>query len=187
MSLVLLTMLSLAIIAARVVSAPSHGKTTTSSSSLKLAKPKSSQPDSAASDVQTAYFNLALPPGYRQQSSGRATPGLLYQQTVINRSTTGSLIIAIAISSLGGGLSENTGYNLRQQNPTRYKITNQNVHGELVVIVNDAQFAAVTAFWVHRDKLATISVSSGLQNPATDDNAEEIKALQPLLAAWQWQ
>lgn len=130
---------------------------------------------------------MALPIGYRQQSASQDTPGLLYQQTIIKSSMSGSLVIAIAISSNASGLSENTAYNLRLRDPVRYKMTTQVIKGESVITANDTQFEAVAAFWVHADKLATISISSGLQNPATDNNTEEIKVERTLLAAWQWQ
>lgn len=170
----------------RVISAPSHGQITDSlPATLKISGPKQ-KPPAPASEIQTPYFNLALPVGYRQQAS-QTVSGLLYQQTIIKSSTSGSLVIAIGLSSLGAGLSDNSAYRLRTQDLGRYKITNQSVRGESVVIANDAQTAAVVAFWVHGDRLATISVSSGLQDPAANDNIDEIKALQPLLEAWHWQ
>lgn len=169
----------------RIISAPSHGRITTSSSRF---KPSSSKPTAApASDIQTEYFKLALPAGYKQQAGSHAVPGLLYQQTIIKSSMSGSLVISIAISSLGSGLNENTSYRLRIQDTARYKLATQAVQGDKVTITNDSQSASLVAFWPHGDKLATIGVSSGLQNPAVDNNVDEIKALQPLLAAWQWQ
>ncbi|MDB5170327.1 MAG: hypothetical protein JWO35_21 [Candidatus Saccharibacteria bacterium] len=185
---VLLVVVGAGIMAVRAVSAPSHGRITTSSSSkLKISSPKQAIPVAPASEVQTPYFQLALPVGYKQQSSSQTVPGLLYQQTIIKASSAGSLIIAIAITPLGSGLNDNSAYRLRTQDTARYKLTTQTVQGESIVIANDAGSSAVVAFWVHGDKLATISVTTGLQNPAANDNADELKALQPLLAAWQWQ
>lgn len=183
--LVLFILIASGIAFGRMISAPSHGRITTSSSKFKVS---SSKPTTApASDIQTEYFRLALPAGYKQQAGSQTVPGLLYQQTIIKPSMTGSLVFSIAISSLGGGLSENSSYRLRTQDATRYELTTQAVQGDTVTITNDSQSASVVAFWPHGDKLATIGVSSGLQNPAADNNANEIKALQPLLAAWQWQ
>ncbi len=169
----------------RIISAPSHGRITTSSSKFKASSPKPTT--TPASDIQTEYFQITLPAGYKQQARSQTVPGLLYQQTIIKPSMSGSLVISIAISSLGGGLSENTSYRLRTQDATRYKLATQVVQGDPVTITNDSQSASVVAFWPHGDKLATISITSGLQNPTTDNNASEINALQPLLAAWQWQ
>ncbi len=185
---IVMLMLVSAVVFINQISAPSHGMITTTltSKTNKVSAPKQ-KPQAPASEIQTSYFTLPLPAGYRQQESSQAVPGLLYQKTIIKSSTTGSLVIAIGLSSLGSGLSDSSAYRLRSQNPTRYKITSRMIHGESVVIANDAQVASVVAFWTHVDKLATISISSGLQNPAANDNADEIKALLPLLEAWQWQ
>lgn len=188
MLIVLFVIIITIIISIQALSGPSHGNITTSSSSrVLISSLRKTRPITSASDIRTTYFQLALPAGYAQQSSGTDTPGLLYQQTIIKGSTSGSLTIAIALSSLGSGLNDNSAYSLRLRDPARYKMTTRTVQGESVVIANDVQAAAVVAFWTHGDKLATISASSVLQNPAADDNADEIKALQPLLNAWQWQ
>ena len=139
-----------------------------------------------ATTLANDYFSLTLPPGYNVHSVTAPPNGLLYNQTLIKPGSFGSLIISLSVQKLPeGGLSEDSSYRLRQQ-ADHYQITSQTVHGETVQIANDKQTAAVAAFWVHGNYLATLSISSGLSDPSGDDNADELAALQPLLAAWQW-
>ncbi len=146
------------------------------------------EPVLPAQAVQSSYFSLALPSGYRVQASGLPPPNLLYQQTMIKSSKTGSLIISIAIKDMpGGGLSGDSGYNLRVQQASRYRFTKQILHQDTVSVANDAQSAAIVAFWPHGAYLATIAITEGVENPAFNDNNNEVAALKPLLAAWQWQ
>ena len=152
-------------------------------------KPKALKPkaNTSATSLDNAYFQLSLSNGYRPQSASLAVPGLLYQQTIIKPSVYGSTIINIAIKDVPeGGLAGDPSYQLRVRSPARYAITQQIINGESVVVASDAQSAAMVAFWVHGGYLATISVSSGLANPSSDGNSEQLKVLQPLLAAWGW-
>jgi hypothetical protein len=86
-----------------------------------------------------------------------------------------------------GGLAGDSSYKLRQQKAERYRLTTQSISGEAIQIANDAESAAVVAFWPHGGYLATISISSGVSNPSSNDNAAELSVLQPLLKAWRWQ
>lgn len=140
-----------------------------------------------AATLENNYFVLALPLGYAVQSDNQTPPNLLYSQTVIKTGDFGSLIISIAIQNLpAGGLSADSSYQLRTGQPARYQLTSQVVHADMVQIASDTQSASVVAFWPHRNYLATISVSSSLDTPSSDQNSEQLAALQPLLNAWQW-
>jgi len=184
---VCLALLLVIIVAVKIVSAPSHGHTTTSNLKLKTTHARAPAP-APASTVQNAYYRLDLPVGYVNQSTSTTTQGLLYQQNLVKASTLGSLIIAIGISQLPpGGLSEDSSYKLRSQQPDRYQITSESIGGSNVQLANDSQTAAVAAFWVHGDKLATISVTTGLGNPSSDDNATQVRAIKTLLQGWHWQ
>jgi hypothetical protein len=85
-----------------------------------------------------------------------------------------------------GGLAGDSSFRLREKDTGRYQLSSQAAGSDIIHIANDKQSAAVVAFWPHGGYLATISVSSGVDNPSSDDNATQIKALQPLLKAWQW-
>lgn len=168
------------------VSAPVHGRPSHSVYKfVNKSKPKGT-PIIPASEIQTAYFDLPLPAGYRQQSVN-SVPNLLYSQTVVKTSLSGSIIINIGLKQLpNGGLEGDTNYRLRMEQSGHYKLENQNIKGDRVVTANDNQSAAVAVFWPHGNYLATISASSGLDNPVSDGNAQELAALWPLLQAWQW-
>jgi hypothetical protein len=132
--------------------------------------------------VQSAYFQLPLPAGYEAQAASQSGP-LLYQQTLIKPSDEGSLIIVIAV--LSQALTTNSSYTSEIQQPARYHFTSKSVDGDTVEIADDTQSGGIVAFWPHGSYLATIGISSGIDNPGGDDS-DELTALRPLLAAWQW-
>ncbi len=141
-----------------------------------------------ATSVQSSYYNLDLPAGYRVQDSSTSVPGLLYQQTLIKPSLGGSLIISIAVKAIPeGGLAGDSSYQGRVNQGNRYQMRSQSISGDTLTVANDTQSASIVAFWPHGAYLATIGISSGLDNPATNDNIDEITILQPLLKDWQWQ
>lgn len=184
----MLTVVVLAVVGfGHVISAPSQGHEVTVDTKL---SPTLSQPAAAptpASNLSSTYFTLALPVGYKAQAP-QTVAGLLYEQTVIKASSFGSIVISISIEAMpDGGLAGDTSYNSRVQQPDRYTLTTKNIAGDNVVIANDAQSAAVVAFWPHAGYLATIAASSGLDNPDSGNNADEVAALTTLLNAWQWQ
>lgn len=175
------------VLAARFLSAPSQGHQVPATdhqlASRQTARP---QPVAPVSTLDNSYFSLALPPGYLAQAPTALT-GLLYSQTITKPGDFGSLIINLAVKGLpGGDLSQDSNYSLRLGQADRYTLSRQTVGGETVYVANDHQSAAVVAFWPHDGKLATISVSSGLADPSTGDNSDELRALQPLLQAWRW-
>lgn len=173
----------------RQISSPVTGKTvvTESSASLKQSSKKPKTPD--ATDIKSNYFQLSLPAGYRLQSKSDSVQGLLYQQTLVKPSTMGSVVINIAVKELpAGGLSGDSSYQLRVKNPSKYVMSSESIGGRTVVVASDAQAGAVTAFMTSGGYMATISASSGVSNPTTNDNnATQRKALQPVLEAWRWQ
>jgi hypothetical protein len=169
----------------RLVASPSHGQP------VKNGTPSRKHVEAAdqlpSTTIKTEYFELALPAGYRPQEA-QPVLGLLYAQTLTKPSSSGSLIINISIKTMPeGGLAGDSSYKLRQQKVERYRLTTQSISGEAIQIANDAESAAVVAFWPHAGYLATISISSGVSNPSSNDNAAELSALQPLLKAWRWQ
>ncbi len=168
----------------RLISAPVHGHTTHSNQKLPSIH-KSVPAPTPASQFQSPFYTLDLPIGYRVQPGSDAVPGLLYQQNIIKQSTTGSLIVAIAVAQ-GSDLSNNSSYRLRSENPAQYIMTTRTIAGETVQIANDKKSAAVVAFWTHGNKLVTIGVSSGTESPVEDGNIDELAALQPVLTGWQW-
>jgi hypothetical protein len=172
----------------RTISAPVTGHDVAASDMLQTNIPAKAKPDTSATTINdNQYFQLALPAGYKAQASNQAVPGLSYQKTIIKPGAFGSIIINIAIKPIpGGGLASDSSYNLRVQSPAHYKVSHQTIDGGDVVIFNDAQSAAVVAFWSHGGYLATISLNAGINNPASDDNADIVRALQPILDAWKW-
>jgi len=185
--LVLVVLLLAAVIAmVRFLSAPSQGHITSVHDQLTKAQTTPKQKLAPATTISNDYFSLPLPPGYVQQGAS-VPPGLLFAQTVTKSGALGSLIIGIAVKPMpDGGLSGDSSFQLRQQQTARYALSTQQIDGDTLHIANDKTSAAVVAFWPHSKYLATLSISSGLDNPSSDDNADELAALQPLLAAWQW-
>lgn len=140
-------------------------------------------PDVAKVDTNP-YYSLAVPAEFQVQAQQSTTPGLLHSQNIIKRGSMGSLLIAIAVKTMPeGDLGADPGYRLRANDPDRYAKTMLS-HG--VVLMNDRDQAAIAAFWPHGDRMATISVSSGIDNPAMDENRDAVEALQTLLKGWQW-
>jgi len=166
----------------RSVFGPSHGRATHSGATLPSQRPITEP--LPATTVSSKYFQLDLPTGYKPQEPQTAS-GLLFTQTLTKPSTTGSLIITIAIKQLPeGSLSADPDFHLRETQ-SRYHLTNQVFNGEVVHLATDTDSAAVVAFWPHGNYVATIAVRSGVSNPFGDDTAEQ-QSLQPLLKAWQW-
>lgn len=174
------------VLAARFLSAPSQGHQVPATDHLASRQTARPQPAAPAGTLDNSYFSLALPPGYLAQAPTAPT-GLLYSQTITKPGDFGSLIIILAVKGLPGGeLSQDSNYSLRLGQTDRYTLSRQSVGGETVYVANDHQSVAVVAFWPHAGKLATISVSSGLADPSTGDNSDELRALQLLLQAWRW-
>lgn len=166
--------------------APAHGQINNHPT---IKKPKIVENTSPpVQPINNRYYKLLLPTGYSPVSNSSVPANLLYAQTIIKPTAGGSLVINIAITALeAGGLDQNTSYHLRQTQSARYLITSRNVGSDSVQIANDKQSASVVAFWPHANYLAIISASSGIDNPVTNDNSDEINALLPIFQGWQWQ
>jgi hypothetical protein len=175
-------------LAFRTISAPVTGHDVAASDKLQTITPRKAKPDTSATSIKdNQYFQLELPAGYKAQANNQPVPGLSYQKTIIKPGAFGSIIINIAIKPVPeGGLAGDSSYSLRTKSPAHYKMSHQTAGGSDVVIFNDAESAAVVAFWLHGGYLATISLNSGINNPASDDNVDIVRALQPVLSAWQW-
>jgi len=170
----------------RQISSPVEGTTVVTDASKSLNQSKKPKTP-GATDIKTNYFELALPAGYRTQSTSTSVPGLLYQQTLIKPSTMGSVVVNISVKTLPeGGLSGDSSYQLRVKNPARYSMSSESVNGQQVVLASDAQAGAITAFMTRGGYLATVSASSGVSNPSGDNNETQRKVLQPVLEAWRW-
>jgi hypothetical protein len=173
--------------AVHVVTAPVSGRIVPVDA--KPSKPlKQAKTAVTSQTLSSPYFSLVLPPGFEKQTSGQLPPGLLYQQNVIKPSAFGSIIVSIAIRPMPeGGMSVDSSYNLRVWQADRYHLSHQTLNGDLVSTFNDSRQASVVAFWPHGSQLASISLNSGLNNPASDDNKSIVSALQTIISAWQWQ
>ncbi len=184
--MLLLLVISIGVVA-KLISAPVEGRATKADLKLQHAPPQAAKQQLPASNLNSTYFELALPQGYKVQPASQAIAGLLYQQTIIKPGAFGSLVINIAIKPLpDGGVAGDSSYQTRQQQPSRYKFTNQSNLEDSIAIANDNQAAAVVAFWPHANYLATISVSSAVDNLAMDGNKDLLAALAPVLSAWHW-
>jgi hypothetical protein len=140
-----------------------------------------------AGTLESAYFQLAVPAGYSVRPAGQPAAGLLYQQTLIKPSASGSIIIAIAVKPLPeGGASQDSSFALRAGHPERYSFSSRTIGGETVSIAADSQSTDVAAFWPHSSYLAVFGVSSGVSTPGDYDPAVELAALRPLLDGWRW-
>lgn len=169
-----------------LVSAPVQGHNTAVDVPIHKTTSKSAA-TAPATTPQTSYYRLSLPPGFHVQAASQSVDGLLSSQLLTKPGALGSLIINIAIKPLpDGGLDNDSSYRLRELQTSRYSLTSESHAGDTVHISNDQQSAAVVAFWPHGSYLATIGISSSIDNPATDDNADEIATLHTLLANWTW-
>lgn len=169
------------------ISSPVEGTAVVTDASKSLNQPNRKTKTPGSTDIKTNYFELALPTGYRTQSTSTSVPGLLYQQTLIKSSTMGSVVVNISVKTLPeGGLSGDSSYQLRVKNPARYTMSSESVNGQQVVLASDAQAGAITAFMARGSYLATVSASSGVSNPSGDNNETQRKVLQPVLEAWRW-
>lgn len=173
----------------RIVSAPVTGHNTKVDVSLSKKKsPSTHQVDTSPSTVANSYYKLDLPVGYHVQANGQTPEGILSNQIVTKPGALGSLIINIAVKTLPeGGIDNDSSYRLRTQRTDQYSMESQTYAGQVVKVSNDKQSAAVAAFWVHGGYMATIGISSSLDNPGADDNADELSALKVVLSSWQWQ
>ena len=176
-------------LAGHELSSSVHSGFSPAKTSTMAAKAPSHAPSVApAQTLSNQYYILDLPAGYSAQDALQTPSGMLATQTIIKHGSFGSLIISIGVQPLSSdGLEADPSYHLRVSNQSRYQLHTQPQAGDTLQIANDRQEASVVAFWPHGGYLATISVSSGLGNPATNDNADVLKALQPILDAWQWQ
>lgn len=173
------------VIIAKIIAAPAHGHQIPVDRQARVT-PKKSAPVLPASEIPTSYFRLALPAGYKPQTA-ETVPGLLYSQTLTKPSLGGTMVVSIAVKTMPeGGLDGEPSYRLRQSKPTQYRQSTQSVQGGSATVFNDAESASVVAFMPHGSYLATVSVTLGISNPSSDDNSDELKVLQPILAAWQW-
>jgi hypothetical protein len=172
---------------AQILSAPSHGHVThTGGPIVKQSVQPPAVFEAPSSKNQNSYYSLTLPAGYKPQSDGQPMAGLVYQQTIIKQSATGSQIIAIGIVDAPGGLTNLSSYQLRQQAPSHYTKTNKSVNGEQVIIFADTQSPSVVAFWQHQGRVATIGATAGVAEISDDGTKTQQAALQPVLDGWQW-
>lgn len=183
-----LVLLGITGIIAHNLSAPVHGHVT--SVDLKLAKHAHppAAPQLPPATLQNSYFSLSLPTGYRVPADSPVVPGLLYEQTIIKPSSTGSLIISIALKNMpDGGLESDSSYQSRVRQADRYHFRTQIAQPDTVTVANDAQSVSVVAFWPHGGYLASIAIATGVDSPVVNNNNEELAALQSLISGWQWQ
>lgn len=174
-------------IIAHWLGSPAVGHQEAVTESLKHAPQTKTVPVSPASTIDSAYFSLQLPPGYNQQAS-TSTATALYAQTILKPGLAGTSIIHLQITSLSGGLSSDTSYSLRQNEPQTYDLTTETVHGSSVSIAirRDSMNGEVVAFWAHGGYEATLAVTDGVGNGSAEDTLADRQTLQTLLQAWQW-
>lgn len=170
----------------RHLSAPVHGRVTSSGKQSVVTAQKASMAKEPPASASNEYFTLTLPAGFTSQSS-TIPPGLLYAQTFLKPSIEGTLIVSVGISDLPReDLSANTSYTSRVQQPERYQSSTIVIGDAVIHTMNDTKSDAIAAFWVHGPRLATISVTTGLDNPNKVNDVTQIKTLRQILDAWQW-
>lgn len=148
----------------------------------------SPRPSASATPPATAennrYYELDLPPGYTPQATTQPT-GLLLAQTILKPGPAGTLIITIGVSDLpAGGLNANSSYALRVHTPDTYSLSQ--LKGTTVFTRTDGVNGEVVAFWVHGDRLATISVTDGVSNAGGGDTVVDRATLQTIIESWHW-
>jgi hypothetical protein len=186
--LVAFAILTLTILgSAHEFSAPNYGHVTHSGGPIiHQAVPAPKIAEAPASTTQNIYYELNLPGGYKPQSNGQPMPGLLYQQTIIKQSASGSQVIAIGITDSPGGMSNLSSYQLRQQASGHYERTTITIHNEQIILFADTQSPSVVAFWEHQGRVATIGATAGVAEISDDGTKTQRAALLPVLDGWQW-
>lgn len=99
----------------------------------------------------------------------------------------GSLIVSISIQTLpNGALSDLPAYRFRSQQASNFQLSNILVQGQSVSLFSATKDDGVTAFWVHNNYLATISLSSGMTEGNGLSNESEQSAIRTIINGWQW-
>jgi hypothetical protein len=183
--------LLLVIIISKLLTAPVQGHKIAVDHAIKQSQSTTPKPV-PASILQNQYFRLQLPIGYSPQTNTAPLPtGILLTQTILKTSTNGTEIITVSVTGLPtGGLANNSSYQLRVQSPQIYKITTQTIAGDTLSLSKriDGQSGEVVAFWPHGAWLATVSLTTGLDDNSSDSQqTANLTDLQTLLANWQWQ
>ncbi|MDB5176267.1 MAG: hypothetical protein JWM81_1125 [Candidatus Saccharibacteria bacterium] len=171
-----------------VLSAPAQGTTIHSGSTAAAAKQSIAVIPKQEATPDNQYFSLTLPAGYHvQENSVITTASTLYTLNLTKPGAMGTLLVAISIKPLPpGGITEDTSYAMRSSQPEKYMLSTATIAGRPAPISSDRQSGAVTAFFSSDRYLATVSMSSGLGNPGTEEQRQIIAALTGLLALWQW-
>jgi hypothetical protein len=178
-------MLAVCFYAVKQVSAPAHGTEIHTGQKLVATRPKTQTAPKAASTIQNNYFDLRLLPGYREQAASTTVPGLLFQQTIIHPSASGSTVIELAIKSLPeGGINNDSAYRIRQQS-ANYQLGSLRQGSETIIVAAHRQDSSAVAFWSHGKLMATISVSYGVASDA-DSSDETKQTIQTLVNNWHW-
>lgn len=138
-----------------------------------------------AQSIENSYFAVQLPAGYVAQQP-QQTADLLYTQTIIRASQTGSQVVALRLTQLpAGGMTADSSYTLRIQQADRYERTSY-AKQPAIVLFSDKETGAVVAFWERQNVLATISVTNGIQNATPDARQKIDSTLDAVVAGWQW-
>ena len=173
---------TITIIGFRYLSRPVYGRAFQSKVSLSNNKPviKKAIVDQS---FQTSYYNLAIPSGFMvQANSAKPINNLLESTTLINSDPNSPMIIQIGIYNDAGIISSNSPYMIRINNPNQY--INQKIGSVDLTYSNTSD--GVVCFWQHGNYLATLSVTTGLQQTANDFLQNEILVAKNLIYNWQW-
>lgn len=132
--------------------------------------------------VQSNYFNLTVPSGFVvQKNMVQLSGNLLEVKTLTSLNQNSPIIIQIGIYNDSGSITTNSSYNLRINNPNQY--IDQKINGVDLTYSNSAD--GVVCFWQHANNLATISVTTGLQQTTNFIN-NEISIAKSIIYSWQW-
>jgi len=174
-------------VAIKVVTQPVKGHNVSVDGTLIKPLKSSHEKLTPALHSANSYYQLNLPAGYTAQTPNTNVQGLLVSQLVTKPGSLGSLLINIAVKNTPeGGWQNDSSYRLRQQNPAEFSLSSQTVGADKVVVGRDNQTASLVVFWPHDGYLATIGISSSIDNPSSDEITEENSTLNVILGAWQW-
>lgn len=112
------------------------------------------------------YVSFNYPAGMTPRPAGPITPPNL-ENYVYHAADTQSWLLAVNVSVPAGGLSGDSGYAFRKNNPTTYQATTITVKGQPVIVMSDqtANFAKV-AYVMQGPELTTVALS-GYDNAGT--------------------
>jgi hypothetical protein len=166
----------------RAADGPSEGKVKTFDATL--AKAADPSPTPAVNALTGLYIGLQYPGKMGQLERVASTGSDLENYVVASGGsfTEGRVSMSVIVSTAtGSGLSENSGYQMRQLKPDQYTLKDVKVGGEPAVIMARYDQQEETLYWRHGKYILCAAISS-----ASADSEAIGQALQMIMTTARW-